>query len=358
MKKSIIYSFLITKNFTKSVILLFSILLSSSAFGQTVYMDDFNRESLSPGGMPEVTYSIVNTGSGTTAYLLDQVRLRLTGAASGGTAGYQFVTAPLADFESPFNVVLGQNASDSIVWSFNMRYNYNGALSGFSAGNRGYAVILVADSDDLLTASGYAVVNGGESPTVGRYRLVKFTNGLSNNANITALVNGQTLSNVRDFVSLRVKYEPATNNWTFYDRSDGTLNWSDPAVFENYVEAGSIVDNSLTDKEFTHFGFLQSYPVSSISFVAVYDDFKVVASPLTSTSSASITGNKSYIHSAEGGFSVYAENAFVSIFDIMGKQLYAEILDGSIHFKAPHKGTYLIRLQTENGFEQHKHIVF
>ena len=64
-------------------------------------------------------------------------------------------------FLAPFNPVLESIDADSVVWSFNMRHNYNGRLSGIDdSSTRGVAVILAASSSDLSNADGYAVVNG------------------------------------------------------------------------------------------------------------------------------------------------------------------------------------------------------
>lgn len=346
------YSFL--NAFSKRIILVlvavFSLLVVSAQ--TTVFIDDFNRSDVSPGGVPQATYAISNTGTGTNAYIDASIQLRLTGAtqaAPTGVPGQHFVVGNLSVFSSPFKPKLSENSSDSIVWTFNMRYNYNGNLSGFNSGNRGYAVILAADGSDLTTANGYAVVNGGESPTVGRYRLVKFSGGLDDNANITTLVNGITLSNVRVYMSLKVKYESSTNTWTFYNRSDGATAWSDPAVITNYTLCGTSVDATYTSTTMTNFGFTQCYPASTVSFVALFDNFKVVASPNTTTAIHNSNKKPNYsLNYILNGFSINASDAEVVVLDVAGKIVHKQQIIETSNIILPSKGVYMVQIKSQN----------
>lgn len=323
----------------------------------TVFIDDFNRAAVSPGGLPQTTYSISNTGSGATAYTDASIQLRLSGAtqaAPTGVAGQHFVVGDLSVFSSPFKPKLSENTSDSIVWTFNMRYNYNNNLSGFNPGNRGYAVILAADGSDLTTSNGYAVVNGGESPTVGRYRLVKFMGGLDDNANITALVNGITLTNVRDYVSLKVKYQPASKTWTFYNRSDGATAWADPTVTSGYTNSGTSLDETYINTTMTNFGFIQCYAASTTSFVALFDNFKVVASPNTPTSTTLIWNKNINIKKNKSGFTIDATKGILNVFDATGKQIINKHIFGNEDIYLPSKGIYIIRLKSNSGVDEIK----
>ena len=346
-------------SFTFMFYLLFFLTFNISA-QTTVFVDDFNRAALSPGGSPETTYVISNTGSGNAAYTENSIQLRLSGAtqaAPTGVAGRHAVFGALTDFSSPFKSKLNENSSDSIVWTFNMRYNYNGNLSGFNAGNRGYAVILVADGNDITTANGYAVVNGGESPTVGRYRLIKFTGGLDDNANITVLVNGITLANVRDYMSLKVKYESSTNTWTFYNRSDGTSAWSDPTVNTGYTVCGTSLDATYTNITMSNFGFTQCYPASTVSFVALFDNFKVVASPNTSTLNPNVINNsKISVCNIKNGFSITANDGYLKVFNSTGKLILNKQIDGSEDIYPSSKGIYLIQIKSKEGINTIKHL--
>lgn len=318
----------------------------------TAFIDDFNRAAVSPGGTPQTSYAISNTGSGTAAYIDASIQLRLTGAtqaAPTGVPGQHFVIGDLSVFSSPFKPKLSENTSDSIVWTFNMRYNYNGNLSGFNSGNRGYAVVLVADGADLTTANGYAVVNGGESPTVGRYRLVRFTGGLDDNANITALVNGITLSNVRDYVSLKVKYEPASKTWTFYNRSDGATAWADPTVTTGYTNSGTSLDETYINTTMTNFGYTQCYPASTVSFVALFDNFKVVASANTPTAIRNSNQQPNYsLNYIQNGFSINTPDAEVVVFDIAGKVVQKQQITGAGNIILSSKGIYMAQIKLQN----------
>lgn len=261
--------------FLKKNILLFSILFVSSfsLFGQeaTVFIDDFNRSDVSPGGSPSLVYTIDN--SGTAPVLIESnTHLRVTGGGEPRT-GQAFITGNLSYFSAPYNVTLKLNTADSIIWTFNIRHNINGNLSGFGSGNRGCGVILTADNADLTLANGYAVVNGGESPSASRYRLVKFTGGLDANSKLVTLIVGQDLAgatnpgnNNRAAMSIRVVYIPATDTWKFYDRIDGASgvsDWKDPVSITDYLLAGSIVDNTYTGTVMQKFGFTVRYHLGS-----------------------------------------------------------------------------------------------
>lgn len=346
-------------SFTIMFYLLFLLTFNISA-QTTVFVDDFNRAAVSPGGTPETAYTISNSGSGVTAYTDVEIRLRLSGAtqsAPTGVAGQHFVIGDLSVFSSPFKSKLSENTSDSIVWTFNMRYNYNGNLSGFNDGNRGYAVILAADGADLTTANGYAVVNGGESPTVGRYRLVKFTGGLDDNANITVLVNGITLTNVRDYMSLMIKYESSTDTWTFYNRSDGSTAWSDPTINTGYTLCGTSIDATYTNTTMSNFGFTQRYPASTVSFVALFDNFKAVASPNSSTLNPKvINNNKISVCNIKNGFSITANDVNVKVFNVTGKLILNKQINGNEEIYPSSKGVYFIQIRSKQGINVIKHL--
>jgi hypothetical protein len=322
----------------------------------TVFTDDFNRTDVSPGGNPSLTYTVTNSGSGTNAYIDAGIRLRLTGAASGGTAGQQFVTAPLSGFAVPFKTKLTENTSDSLVWTFNVRYNYNGNLSGFNSGNRGFAVILLADNADMTTANGYAVVNGGESPTIGRYRLVKFTGGLNNNTHITALVNGQTFASVRDYISLKVKYIPATGTWSFYDRSDGSTDWADPTGNTGYVSEGTSTDDTYTSTAMSGFGFTQCYPASATSFVSYFDNYQLAAYMAIPTGMSALTNNHYALSKMAGGFVIASDNADVTVYDLTGNALQTKHVEGKTVVTTG-KGLFLIHIQTPYGIKVIKQLI-
>ncbi|MFZ4621639.1 MAG: T9SS type A sorting domain-containing protein [Bacteroidota bacterium] len=241
----------------------------------TVFYDDFNRVSVSPGGTPSLTYTTTNTGAGAATIESSTATgtVPYMKIANGTPAGRSSVVGPLASFNSPFNTTLSSN-TDLVSWSFNARHNRNTTLSGFDAAQYGYAVILMASSSDLSTANGYAVVSGGSASNV--YRLVKFTGGIYATANVTTLVTGMTQADRRDYMSIKVTYNPTTATWSYYDRTDGptaTPAWADPSS-GTYTLRGTSGDAAYTGTAMSHFGFLWNYSTAA-STNSFFDNFKV-----------------------------------------------------------------------------------
>ena len=257
-----------------------------NVFGQTtVFVDDFNRAAVSPGGSPSMTYTTTNTGTGS-AIIESSIAsgtVPYFKISNGGTAGRSSVTGSLSAFSSSFNSTLSSNIG-LVTWSFNARHNRNTTLSGFDAGNYGYAVVLVASSSDLSTANGYAVVSGGSSSNV--YRLVKFTGGLYANSSVTNLITGVTQTDRRDYMGIKVTYDYSTGIWTYFDRTDGptaTPAWADPLT-GTWTSRGTSTDAAHTSTAMSSFGYLWNYSTSA-GTNAYVDNFRVqVNVPVTWTS--------------------------------------------------------------------------
>ena len=118
----------------------------------TVFSDDFLRTDVSYGGSPATNYTVTNTGTGVMS--LSTGRLTMTGPTEGtaGRAGRHFVSGNLSDYDEPFKTILKENKTDSLVWTFNMRTNYNNSLPGFNDSSRGFATILAADGPDFANS--------------------------------------------------------------------------------------------------------------------------------------------------------------------------------------------------------------
>ena len=243
----------------------------------TVFYDDFNRTTATvlSGGTPTMTYSATNTGGGTQIIesTLATGTVPYLKISNGTPAGRSYLTGPLSTFSSPFNATLTSNTG-LVTWSFNARHNRNSTLSGFIAGNYGFAIVLVASSSDLSSANGYAVVSGGSSSNV--YRLVKFTGGLYADAGVTNLVTGLTQTDRRDYMGIKVTYDKITGTWSYYDRTDGpsgTPAWADPSA-GTYTLRGTSTNADYTGTTMTSFGFLWNYSTSAGNNAYV-DNFRV-----------------------------------------------------------------------------------
>lgn len=267
------------------VIIVMMMMLAGNGWGQlTVFYDDFNRVDVSPGGTPSMTYTATNTGAGTEVIesTLATGTVPYLKISNGNPAGRSYLTGPLSTFSSPYSTTLSSNPG-LVTWSFNARHNRNSTLSGFDATNYGYAVVLVASSSDLSTANGYAVVSGGSGSNV--YRLVKFTGGLFANSSVTNLVTGMTQTDRRDYMSIKVTYDPFTGTWSYYDRTDGpsgTPAWADPSA-GTYTLRGTSTDATYTGIAMSSFGYFWNYSTSAGNN-SYFDNFGVsVTEVLTPT---------------------------------------------------------------------------
>ncbi len=227
-------------------------------------------------GTPAVTFSIKQV-----AVVGDAPKQPFTKAnlqiqnkkAAGGVKGQNMAMASIANFAAPFTSKLSEIQADSVVWTFNFRNNNQYASKGFDDGMMGYANVLIADSSDLLEGNGYAVIMGRMSGDKGdkKIHLVKYTNGLDANDNITSLIASPECT-LKKYWTIRVTYIPVSNTWKMAWYQDQTA-FVAPADVASWTDCGSIVDDTYTSNEMTTFGFLNNYYGNNdgIMYVMNYD---------------------------------------------------------------------------------------
>ena len=226
------------------IILSFFVLLlvSNQTFAQTtVFIDSFNETNTTlntVSASPSLTYTSNLSLGTTTPYA--SVQSNMLQIAGSTTQGLGYVSAPNSGFLSPYNATLSSN-TDSVYWSFNMRTDRTTVplISGFNvATNFGVATILACDNADPTNSSakGYGVFFlKSATGTNNNFYLIYFTTGISNvtdSGKVTQKIidsAGATISNSKNFYSLRVAFDPATSNWQFSFRNDGTTAFADPS---------------------------------------------------------------------------------------------------------------------------------
>ncbi len=187
--------------------------------------------------------------------------LIVPGLKAANSKGRNILAAPMAGLGYPWTAKMNESEADSLVWMFNMRYNFD-FTGGFDDSQRGIATILAMDGSDMMTANGYAIVNNQSC----YYKLVRFDGGLSANANVVELAStpiltkndGTDTSNKR-YMTFRVVYVPATNMWKMYYFANTDDSFVAPANVETWTLAGSVMDVAHTGKSMTHFGFMNNY---------------------------------------------------------------------------------------------------
>ena len=268
---------------------LFSAMSSLSALAQTtVFTDDFNRTSVSPGGTPSATYTNapgIATYSGSqiagtdawsnVAFAAGQLAQWVDGSGSSATVNsYSQTSAPLSSYASLYNATLSSNTG-LVSWTFNMRTS-TGA-TGFGTTQNNAVVVLAGSNASFNNAgTGYAVTfNPASNKAI---ELVTYASGIS--GTVTPLITSSVLlTNATDYASVRITYDPATNTWNLYVRDDGTAAFADPSTGVT-TSGGSVVNSVYTSVAMSVFGFYSHFsststPTTGNTSYAYYDNYSV-----------------------------------------------------------------------------------
>lgn len=170
--------------------------------------------------------------------------LMLTDDASGAANqdGWVLASASTSAFPSPFSSTLASNPG-LVTWTFNMRQSRNNP-SGFGANEFGSAFILAGTAGTTnLAGTGYAVVLGN-SGKVDALRLVRYNSGIRNHTNLISSSSAGLTDFGKQFLSVKVTYQPATQTWQLFVRNDNSA-FTDPAL-GSYALQGSSVNSTYT----------------------------------------------------------------------------------------------------------------
>ena len=287
----------------------------------TVFTDNFNRATLSPGGTPSMTYTSTLAGT-STATTNSSTNLRI---ANGTTSGISYVSGVTSIFSAPYNTILHSNVGGIITWTFNFKYNRTTNPDGIASGSYGTAIVLAGSNSNLTIGTGYAIVYG-QSGATDPIRLVRYSNGVGTSTDIISSgIND--ISNFTNFVSVRVTYLPSSNAWSLYIRDDGTSAWSDPSTGVINQIGSTLTDGTYTASALTAFGFVWSHANAILaSNCTDFDNFRVVPPPIVSVSTNSLTfGNVTAgTSSAEQNYTVSGHSLIDNIV-ITSSQPYLEI---------------------------------
>ena len=324
----------------------------------TVFSIHFNEAenplSTLNAGTPAVSWTNVTTGAGivrtgnlptgTTNYVLQITN-------NGGTVGRTYSYGELSGFSKPFQQVLSSNACD-ISWTFNIRTSRGSTSLGFDTGNNNYgsAVVLCASGSDFLSANGYAVTLT-KGTTNNAIRLVKFTNGLSANANISTILgpSAESVTGNMDYYSVRVVYSPSTNTWKLFSRVDGA-SLLDPESGSLAQVGDETIDNTYTTTPMSYFGYLFNHQTTT-NYYACFDNFKVAFTTTMNTGIRTIENAKNvFANTIINGLSVTANQSVLKIFDSVGKVLFNKFIDGTENIYLTSKGLFLISVEDKQGF--------
>jgi hypothetical protein len=249
-----------------------------------LFYDNFNQEPVNPiiqSGDPVADYTIWTTvdppslEGGTAlieAYESGDGLLKLLArhSATEQAGNRTEVSGLLSVYNAAFNPVLSAN-SDTLEWLFTAKQNRNsaGGTNGFNGTNSGMAVVLAADSSSWgsqqgSNSRGYAVTI--LKPDAGNYciSLSKFDKGLSNYTVIAGNKVEDIFIDRRNWVTVRVTYIPGTNEWNLFFRDEESITEKGNIFNTDGMRLiESVVDDTFTNIEMTHFGFALNTPAPS-----------------------------------------------------------------------------------------------
>jgi gliding motility-associated-like protein len=275
----------------------------------TLFTDDYNRPTLSPSPAPyNMTYTSVATVLSTTGTTLGSAYTSFISSVnpanhfrlnqSYSTTSANSVGTVYA--HSPYNLITGTTANKlklmggKLTWQFNILTRRGSALDGFGATQNGGAVILAATSSDFTTANGYAVIYI-KGTTYNSVKLVKFTGGIAD-ANFTIIASSGDLytSDLREWQSVKLEYNPSNDEWALYARNDASLiDYGNGDLTTLNSQAGTnAVDNTFTNVDMTHFGFYFKHTAASSSSGASsirIDNFSIGMGPSNNTPASGLS---------------------------------------------------------------------
>jgi len=236
--------------------------------------DDFNRVNSNSVGMPSsetiTSYSEVESGNGTKTRIENNLLL-IANCNSDGSGGNQAMEQVMFNVENRHETVYS-NAGSSLQWLFNMKQSRSNP-SGFDNGNYASGVILGSDQLNVNAAGadGYAVILGNS--LADQIRLVRFTNGLTANSNVTVIV--QTLDVApADYFSIKVTYNPCDGAWTLSARNDGSVAFSAPQVGSLGTVFTGTDPSPHTALDLKYFGMIWNHQ-NSCTETALFDNVSI-----------------------------------------------------------------------------------
>ena len=271
----------------------------------TVFSDNFNSNT-------DANYTNVNGQIGTStiwsitkntsdfgAKLNGILNLTNDSSAASNANGWILAQKSTSNFAAPYSSTLSSN-SGLVTWTFNMRQS-RANPSGFNDNFYAAAVILAGTSGTTnVSGTGYAVVLGGPSQ-IDPVRLVRYNSGLRSNTLIKASSTSGLTDFGKEYISVKVTYDPSSNQWQLFVRKDGVTSFADPLV-GNLVSQGTAIDNTYTGSNLNIFGSYWN-GATKANMVAYFDNFTVsVVTPIINSISPSsaIAGTGSFTLTVEG----------------------------------------------------------
>ncbi len=277
--------------------------IASATAQTTVFNDNFDRATFTTGnsyGTPPILYTLTPAPGASINTTLVSGSNYVANLNSGTTASRSLFSAPISGIPG-FNPILNAN-SGLVTWTFNMRTNTavttNTPTSGTVAGGIDLCSAGTGNIYAGVNVTGYGVVFN--SSATGGVALVKLSSGFNFN---TVLITQTTTVSKTDFYSVRVTYDPATNNWSLYMRDDGASAFADPSTGVISQQGTTVTDNTYTGSTSSMKNYGVLYTWSSGTYTMSVDNFSIAVGSSTPCSGTPVAGTVSATQTA--GCTVY-----------------------------------------------------
>jgi len=266
-------------NSMKTAAFAMAIVLMTGSFAKatTIFSDNFDRSDSSTVG---------NNWIETAGNADPQIASNLLSFSGITGNGISYVTQSMANFDASWNTKLSLN-SGLVTWTFNMQQS-RANPAAFGSGSYSNAFVLAGTSATLTSGTGYAIILGNNS-TPDPIRLVKYTSGLATSTDIIS-ANSTPFSDAgANYYSVKVVYNPSTNEWTLSLRNDGTTSFSDPLSGGTYTTFTTQVDSTYTDTIMSVIGAAYSHSSGTAEF-AKFDNISITAVPESQEYAIAVAG--------------------------------------------------------------------
>ncbi len=211
---------------------------------------------------PSLSSSWTDFG-GNSSIVSDQLSI-----GTGGITNFDYI---YQNANTSYNTILN-TLSNTISWEFNMRQSRVDP-SGFESIRYGSAFIIGGTDADITQGNGYAIVFG-ETGASDDIRLVSYTNGL--NGTLTDIIAGVT-DYGRNYLSIRVSYDPSSDTWELFVRDDGLLFFSNPISIDATDSVGTVVNTEYTSSNLNYIAAVFNH-ATDVTHTTIFDNLCISTS--------------------------------------------------------------------------------
>ena len=273
-----------------SLALIFGALSSTGLKAQTqVFLDQFNAGLTataaialpSTEGTPAISHKSGTGSVGSFSYSYKNSTDMILQIGANAATGSSFIYFDNSGFSTPYSASAGLKATGSLItWYINLK-TYNTHATNY----RSVVVLGCSNSDfNNASATGYAVYCS--KSTAGKVSLARFSGGVLG-ASVTDVIAESTSYTANNYLSIKVTYDPNTDNWSLYVRNDGTAAFALPWTGTLTQQGSTVVDATYTaaadNLKYSGYYFKHSNGATS-SYKTFFDNFKVAVDvPVTFT---------------------------------------------------------------------------